>query len=49
LIIHTREAAADTLRILKEQGADEVSGVIHCFTEDWDFAQQAMDIAENSY
>ncbi len=44
LIIHTREAAADTLRILKEQGADEVGGVIHCFTEDWDFAQQAMDL-----
>ena len=44
LIIHTREAAADTLRILKERGADEVGGVIHCFTEDWDFAQQAMDL-----
>ncbi len=44
LIIHTREAGADTLRILKEQGADEVGGVIHCFTEDWDFAQQAMDL-----
>ncbi|WP_428353766.1 TatD family hydrolase [Methyloprofundus sp.] len=44
LIIHTREAAADTLRILKEQGADEVGGVIHCFTEDWEFALQAMDL-----
>ena len=44
LIIHTREAAADTLRILKEQGADQVGGVIHCFTENWEFAQQAMDL-----
>lgn len=44
LIIHTREAAKDTLRLLKEQGADEVGGVIHCFTEDWDFALQAMDL-----
>lgn len=44
LIIHTREAGEDTLRILKEQGADEVGGVIHCFTEDWAFAQQAMDL-----
>ena len=44
LIIHTREAGADTLRILKEQGADQVGGVIHCFTEDWAFAQQAMDL-----
>lgn len=42
LIIHTREAAADTLRILKEEGADSVGGVIHCFTEDWAFAEQAM-------
>jgi len=44
LIIHTREAGKDTLRILKEQGAEQVGGVIHCFTEDWDFAQQAMDL-----
>jgi len=44
LIIHTREASLDTLRILKEQGADNVGGVIHCFTEDWEFAQQAMDL-----
>jgi len=44
LIIHTREAREDTLRILKEQGAEQVGGVIHCFTEDWDFAQQAMDL-----
>jgi TatD DNase family protein len=42
LIIHSREAREDTLRILREEGADEVGGVIHCFTEDWEFAQQAM-------
>ncbi|MDD5268888.1 MAG: TatD family hydrolase [Methylococcales bacterium] len=44
LIIHTREAKNDTLRILKEEGAEEVGGVIHCFTEDWEFAQKALDI-----
>jgi len=44
LIIHTREAKKDTLRILEEEGAGEVGGVIHCFTEDWEFAQQAMDL-----
>ncbi|MCX7086563.1 MAG: TatD family hydrolase [Methylococcales bacterium] len=44
LIIHTREAKLDTLRILKEEGAEAVGGVIHCFTEDWDFAQSAMDL-----
>jgi len=44
LIIHTREAKNDTLRILKEEGAGEVGGVIHCFTEDWEFAQKALDL-----
>lgn len=42
LIIHTREAKLDTLRILKEENAEVVGGVIHCFTEDWAFAQAAM-------
>jgi len=44
LIIHTREARDDTLRILKEEGAEQIGGVIHCFTEDWDFARQAMEL-----
>ncbi len=44
LIVHTREAKHDTLRILREEGADEVGGVMHCFTEDWDTAQQAMNL-----
>jgi len=44
LIIHTREAKHDTLRILREEHADEVGGVIHCFTEDWEFAKQALDL-----
>ena len=44
LIIHTREAKFDTLRILKEEDACEVGGVIHCFTEDWEFARMALDL-----
>ncbi len=44
LIIHTREAGQDTLKILAEEGADEVGGIIHCFTENWEFAQKAMDL-----
>ena len=44
LIIHTREAKEDTLRILKEENADEIGGVVHCFTEDWEFAKKAMDL-----
>lgn len=42
LIIHTRSAAADTLRIMREEGAD--NGVMHCFTESWGVAQAAMDL-----
>jgi TatD DNase family protein len=44
LIVHTREASADTLRILREEGADAVGGVLHCFSEDWKVAVQAMDL-----
>lgn len=44
LIIHMRDAAEDTLRILREEGADEVGGVMHCFTENWAIAQQALEL-----
>ncbi|MBK8323264.1 MAG: TatD family hydrolase [Betaproteobacteria bacterium] len=44
LVVHTREAAADTLRILAEEGAAEVGGVMHCFTENWEVAQAAMGL-----
>lgn len=44
LIIHTREARADTLRILEEEGAAEVGGVLHCFTEDWETARRALEL-----
>lgn len=42
LIIHTRSAAGDTIRIMREEKADR--GVMHCFTESWDVAQAAMDL-----
>ncbi len=42
LIIHTRSAAEDTLRIMAEEGAQEVGGVMHCFTESWEVAEAAM-------
>lgn len=42
LIIHTRESAADTLRLLREEGAQEVGGVMHCFTESWQVAEEAL-------
>ncbi len=44
LIIHMRDAAEDTLRILKEEKADEVGGVMHCFTENREVANKALDL-----
>ncbi|MFL6622953.1 MAG: TatD family hydrolase [Sulfurifustis sp.] len=44
LIIHTREASADTLRIMAEEGAGEVGGVMHCFTESREVARAALDL-----
>ena len=42
LVIHTRAAAEDTLRLMREEGADEAGGVMHCFTETWEVAEAAM-------
>ena len=44
LIIHTRNAADDTMRILKEESADKCRGVMHCFAEDWEVAKKALDL-----
>lgn len=44
LVIHTRSAAEDTLRLMREERADEVGGVMHCFTESWDVASAAIDL-----
>lgn len=48
LIIHTRSAAEDTIRIMGEEGADPASGgaagVMHCFTESQEVAEAAIDL-----
>ena len=44
LIVHTRDAAADTLRILREEGARDTGGVMHCFTGDWETACAALEL-----
>ena len=44
LIVHTRSASEDTIRILKEEGADQIGGVMHCFTESYEVAKAAMDL-----
>jgi TatD DNase family protein len=42
LVIHTRDAAEDTLRIMREEGAGEIGGVVHCFTETQEVADAAL-------
>jgi TatD DNase family protein len=44
LIIHTRSAAEDTLRIMQEEGAHQVGGVMHCFTENLQVALAAIEM-----
>mgnify|MGYP001812182255 FL=1 len=44
LIIHTRDAKEDTIRILQEEDAGAVGGVMHCFTETWEMAQAALEM-----
>jgi len=42
LVIHTRSASADTLKLMREEGAAEVGGVMHCFTESQEVADAAL-------
>lgn len=44
LIIHTRSASDDTIKILKEEGANQIGGVMHCFTESYEVARAAMEM-----
>lgn len=44
LVVHMRDAANDTLRILQEEGAQAVGGVMHCFTDTWEVARRALDL-----
>ncbi len=44
IVVHTREAPADTIAVLAEEGARDVGGVIHCFSEDRAFAEKALDL-----
>lgn len=44
LIIHSREARGDVVSILREEGAAEVGGIMHCFVDDWETAQRAMEL-----
>lgn len=44
VIIHTRDAQQDTLQIIRDEGDPELAGVLHCFTESWEMARQAIDM-----
>ena len=44
LIIHTRDAKEDTIRLMLDGSADKAGGVLHCFTEDLDMATQALEM-----
>lgn len=44
IVVHTREAREDTIAILEEEGARDVGGIIHCFSEDREFAKRALDL-----
>ncbi|KXI28766.1 TatD family hydrolase [Paraglaciecola hydrolytica] len=44
LIIHTRDAREDTIDLLKQYKNPETKGVLHCFTESWDMAQEAIEL-----
>jgi TatD DNase family protein len=44
LIVHTRQAAEDTLKVMREESAAQIGGVMHCFTETAEVARQAMEM-----
>jgi len=44
VIVHTRDAQQDTLEIMKSEQAESCGGVLHCFTESWDMAREALDM-----
>jgi len=43
-VVHTRDARDDTIDILNRHRAQEVGGVLHCFTENWEMAQAAIEL-----
>ena len=44
VIVHTRDAREDTIELIKNHGCRDSAGVLHCFTESWEMAKQAIDL-----
>lgn len=44
VIVHTRDAREDTILMIRKYGSTSTAGVMHCFTESWEMARQALDL-----
>ncbi|WP_329602929.1 TatD family hydrolase [Terrilactibacillus tamarindi] len=44
IIIHNREATEDIVAILKEEHAEDIGGIMHCYSDNWDYAKQCLDM-----
>ncbi len=44
IVVHTRDAREETIELIKAHGSTDVAGVLHCFTESWEMAEQAIDL-----
>jgi TatD DNase family protein len=44
IVIHNRDAHEDIIRLLKEEKASEVGGIMHCFSGSWETAKQCLDL-----
>ncbi|WP_183571323.1 TatD family hydrolase [Paenibacillus endophyticus] len=44
IVIHNRDAHEDVIRILQEENASEIGGVMHCFSGSWETAKQCLDM-----
>lgn len=44
VVVHTRNAGEDTIRLIRNHGCPDGVGVLHCFTETWEVAKAALDL-----
>ena len=44
IVIHNRDAHEDVVRLLREEGASEVGGIMHCFSGSWETAKKCLDM-----
>ncbi len=44
VIVHTRDAREDTIDLIRDHSCKTSAGVLHCFTESWEMAQEALEL-----